>query len=66
MTFSQAIWLGRFHEPKYSLYYDINTSYNSLTFGESELEDKKSIFYNYNLELAAIHWWTLISKQIKQ
>jgi hypothetical protein len=55
-----------FHEPKYSLYYDINTSYNSLTFGESELEDKKSLFYNYNLNLAVFHWWTLITKQVKQ
>ena len=55
-----------FHEPKYSLYYDINTSYNLLTFGESELEDKKSLFYNYNLDLAAFHWWTLITKQVKQ
>ena len=55
-----------FHEPKYSLYYDINTNYNSLTFGESELEDKKSLFYNYNLDLAAVHWWTLITKQVKQ
>jgi hypothetical protein len=55
-----------FHEPKYSLYYDINSSYNSFTFGESELEDKKNIFYNYNLELAAYHWWTIITKQVKQ
>ena len=55
-----------FHEPKYLIYYDINTSYNLLTFGESELEDKKSLFYNYNLDLAAFHWWTLITKLVKQ
>ena len=55
-----------FHEPKYTLYYDINSIYNSLTFGESELGDKKNIFYNYNLDLAAYHWWTLITREAKK
>jgi len=53
-----------FHEAKYSLYYDIGASYNSFTFGQSELADKKSMFYNYNLDLAAYHWWKLISEQV--
>ncbi len=55
-----------FHEPKYSLYYDVNSSYNSFTFGESELSDEKNIFYNYNLDLAAYHWWKLISGQVRK
>jgi len=55
-----------FHEPKYSLRYDVNSNYNSFSFGESELTDKKNLFYNYNLDLAAYHLWTLISEQVSK
>jgi hypothetical protein len=51
-----------FHETKYSLYYDIHSNYNSFSFGESELTNEQSIFYTYNLDLAAYHWWKLISE----
>ena len=63
ITYSTSI---SFHEPKYSLYYDVNSSYNSFTFGESELGDEKNIFYNYNLDLAAYHLWNLISGQVRK
>lgn len=55
-----------FHEPKYSLYYDIGASYSSLTFGESDLNDRESLFYNYNLNSAVFRWWILITELVEQ
>lgn len=55
-----------FHEPKYSLYFEVSSGYNSFTFGESELSDENSVFYNYNLDLAAYHLWKLISGQVRK
>ncbi len=63
ITYSESI---SFHEPKYSLYYDISSTYNFFSFGESELNDNRSIFYSYNISLNVFQWWKLISEKVRK
>jgi hypothetical protein len=50
------------HEPNYSFYYRIGKHQKSFQFCQSYLDNKKSLFHNYNLHLSTYHWW----KQVKQ
>jgi hypothetical protein len=57
-------WSSIDHEPNYSFYYFIGGNIRSYQFCESYIEDKKSLFYDYNLNLAAFHWWQLVKTEI--
>ncbi len=50
------------HEPNYSFYYKIGVHSKSFQFCQSYLDNKKSLFHSYNLNLSAYRWW----QQIKQ
>ena len=52
------------HEPNYSFYYNIDGNSNSFHFCQSYLENKKSLFWNYNLSLSAYHWWKQVKNEI--
>ena len=57
------------HEPNYYIYYSIGNIHRRLKFTESEIEAKRSLFLEHNLNLAAMKWWKVIKKhttEIKQ
>ena len=47
-------------EPKYSFYYKIGNNSKSYHFCQSYLDNKESLFHDYNLTLSAYHWWQLV------
>jgi hypothetical protein len=51
------------HEPNYSFYYRIGNDSRSFHFCESYIENRKSMFRDYNLTLAAYHWWKILKKE---
>ena len=48
------------HEPKYSFFYKMGKSSKSFHFCQSYLDNKKSLFRDYNLALSAYQWWRLV------
>lgn len=50
------------HEPSYCIFYSIDANHRTLKFSESEIQDKKSLFYEHNQKLVAIEWWKIIKK----
>jgi len=52
------------HEPNYSFFYNIDGNSNSFHFCQSYLENKRSLFWNYNLSLSAYHWWQQVKNEI--
>ena len=54
------------HEPCYSFYYKVDNFNRSFHFSESYIENKESLFHDFNLDLAAYHWWLTIKKELKK
>jgi hypothetical protein len=52
------------HEPNYSFFYKIGKDSRSFHFCESFLEDKQSIFHDYNLSLKVYAWWMIVKKEL--
>jgi len=52
------------HEPNYSLVFKSGKIYRQLNFAESFLQNKKSLFWKYNLNLKAIYLWNLLEAEI--
>lgn len=50
------------HEPNYSFYYKIGQHGKSFHFCQSYLDNKESLFKNYNLSLTAYKWWQKVEK----
>ena len=50
------------HEPNYSIIFKIDKMYKIVSFAESYLENKKSIFWDYNLNLKSIELWNMLQK----
>src|SRR5579871_1217907 len=57
-------WSSIDHEPNYSFYYRIGKRHKSFQFCQSYLDDKKSLFHNYNLHLSTYHWWRQVKQEI--
>jgi hypothetical protein len=57
-------WSSVDHEPVYSFYYKIGNHKKVFHFTQSDIENKKSLFHEDNLGLAAYHWWQLIKQEI--
>lgn len=55
-----------FHEPQYSIIYRDGTAFSEIKFSESELEDKKSLFHDRNLNLKSYAWWKIIKRDLNQ
>ncbi len=54
------------HEPIYSIIYKEGKDFKEKEFSESELEDKKSLFHDHNLNLKSYTWWEIIKRDLKQ
>jgi hypothetical protein len=54
------------HEPKYSILLLLNERHKYFSFTESELEDRKSLFYDYNQNLVAFRLFKLIESEIEE
>lgn len=54
------------HEPCYSFYYKVGNFKRSFHFSESYIENKQSLFRDFNLALAAYHWWLTIKKELEK
>ena len=52
------------HEPNYSFYYKIGKHQKSFQFCQSYLDNKKSLFHSYNLNLLAYRWWRQVKREI--
>lgn len=48
------------HEPSYTFYYKIGQDSKSFQFCQSYLDDKRNLFIDHNLSLAAYTWWQLV------
>lgn len=58
-TYSMS-WID--HEPNYSFYYKIGQHSKSFHFCQSYLDNKESLFRDYNLSLSAYKWWQQVKK----
>lgn len=54
------------HEPVYSFFYKTGNHERVFFFSESILENKKNLFHDHNLNLAAYRWWQLIQEEIEK
>ena len=54
------------HEPNYCILLLLNDKFKYLSFTESELKDKKNLFYDYNHDLTAFKLFGLIKSQIEK
>jgi len=54
------------HEPIYSIIYKEGKEFKEKEFSESELEDKKSLFHDHNVNLKSYTWWEIIKRDLKQ
>lgn len=52
------------HEPNYSFFYKIGKDSRCFRFSESYLEDRQSMFLDYNLALKAYAWWKMVKKEV--
>jgi hypothetical protein len=52
------------HEPNYSFFYKVGKDSRCFRFSKSYLEDKESMFHNYNLALKAYAWWKMVKKEV--
>lgn len=52
------------HEECYSFFYKKGDERRSFHFSRSMIEDKQSLFYQDNLDLAAYEWWKMMGKEI--
>lgn len=50
----------------YFFFYKIGTDCRPFKFSESYLENKKSMFYDYNLSLKVFAWWKAVGKTVNQ
>lgn len=50
------------HEPNYSFYYKIGRHNRSFHFCQSYLDNKESLFRDYNQSLSAYKWWQQVKK----
>ncbi len=53
------------HEPNYEILLQLGDKFKYLGFTDSELTDKKSLFYDHNHNLTSYKLFRLIKKQIK-
>lgn len=54
------------HEPKYILYCQLGNVYKLLVFSENDVLNRKSIFYNDNINSKVYNWFILIKKEIQK
>src|SRR5690606_35175495 len=54
------------HEPNYEILIQLGDKYKYLRFTDSELTDKKSLFYDYNRDLTSHKLFGLIETQTKR
>jgi len=54
------------HEPNYEIFLQIGNKFKYLRFTDSELTDKKSLFYDYNHDLTSLKLFGLIKSQLKR
>jgi hypothetical protein len=54
------------HEPNYEILLQLGDKFKYLSFTESELTDKKSLFYDHNHNLTSYKLFGLIKTQIKR
>lgn len=54
------------HEPKYEILIQLGDKFKYLSFSDSELTDKKSLFYDYNRDLTSFKLFGLIKTQTKR
>ena len=54
------------HEPKYEILIQLGNKFKHLSFTENELTNKKSLFYDYNHNLASYKLFGLIQTQTKK
>jgi hypothetical protein len=61
-------WTGSFinHEPVYSILYKVGDKFNVISFNESDLENRESLFHAYNLNLRSYSWWNVIKRDLNQ
>lgn len=53
------------HEPNYLLYFRSGKSFKLLEFSLNSIENKESLFHDYNLNLKSIQLWKLIHRQTR-
>ena len=53
------------HEPYCSLIFKMGEMFKRIEFSESDLQNKRSLFYKYNLSLKSFHLWSLLEAQTK-
>lgn len=54
------------HEPNYDILLQIGDNFKYLSFTDSDLTDKKSLFYDYNHDLTSYKLFGLIKNQTKR
>lgn len=55
-----------YHQPNYEILLQLGDKFKHLSFTESELTDKKSLFYDHNHNLTSYKLFGLIKTQIKR
>ncbi len=54
------------HEPNYYLHLKICETLKLLYFSENDIQNKESLFYEYNQRLKSIQLWNLMKKEIEK
>jgi len=54
------------HEPKYQIFIQIGDNFKHFGFADSQLTDKKSLFYDYNRNLTSYKLFGLIKSQTEK